>query len=149
MSAMSLPKLTPRLVVPDAGAAIDFYTQVFGAHEIERYATPAGRVVHAAISIDDAILSLVDEEPDQNNESPQRLGGSAVILTLLVDDPDAVAARAVELGAEIVFEVADQFYGHREGRFVDPFGHLWIVTRVTAELTPEQIQEGVDSFEDC
>ena len=145
---MSHPKLTPRLVVPDAGVAIAFYTQVFGAHEIERYSAPDGRVVHAAISIDGAIVSLVDEEPDRNNVSPQRLGGSAVILTLVVDDPDGVAARAVEHGASMVFEVADQFYGHREGRLEDPFGHLWIVTRVIAKLTPEEIQEGVDSFED-
>ena len=50
-------------------------------------------------------------------------------LELVVDDPDAVAARAVDAGFELMFPVADQPYGWRQGRVVDPYGHHWLVGR--------------------
>jgi PhnB protein len=52
-----------------------------------------------------------------------------VRLHLTVADPDAVAAQAVEAGATLMFAVADQPYGWRQGRVVDPFGHHWLVGR--------------------
>jgi PhnB protein len=42
-----------------------------------------------------------------------------------VDDPDAVFARAVAAGASVVHPVADQSYGWRVGRLLDPFEHHW------------------------
>ena len=46
-------------------------------------------------------------------------------LVMVVDDPDAAFARAVKAGAKVVSAVADQPYGWRVGRVVDPFGHHW------------------------
>lgn len=138
------PILTPRLIVPNTGEAIAFYQQAFGATEVERYATPSGQVVHAAISIRGAIVSLADAHEDWYPK--QRPEGSPVLLTLLCDDPANVAARAKEHGATIIIPVADQFYGHREGRIRDPFGHLWILSKVVKTLSPEEIQRGVDDF---
>jgi PhnB protein len=126
--------LTPRLVVEDASAAIDFYTEVFGALETERVRDPeSGRMVHAAVSIRGAVLTLTDEHRPWHNDAPRSLGGSPVILQLEVDDPDAVAKRAVARGARVVFPIADQPYGRREGRIADPFGHLWIVGKTIAK----------------
>lgn len=62
------------------------------------------------------------------------------MLNLVVDDVDALGERLLAAGAETIIPIADQFYGHREGRFRDPFGHLWIVTAITEKLTPEQIR---------
>jgi PhnB protein len=45
-----------------------------------------------------------------------------------------------------VIPVADRFYGHREGRIRDPFGHLWILSKPIEEMSPEDIQRGVDEF---
>ena len=42
----SPPPLTPRLVVSGADAAIAFYTRVFDAKLIERFADGDGHVVH-------------------------------------------------------------------------------------------------------
>ena len=39
----------------------------------------------------------------------------------------------VSAGAEVVFGIADQFYGRREGRLRDPFGHLWIISQGAVE----------------
>lgn len=141
---MTHPKLTPRLVVRDAASAIRFYTQAFGAEERERFAMPEGPIVHAAIAIDGAVVALKDAS--HGDVGPDALGGTPVILQLLCDDPDAVCERAVALGAEVVFPIEDQFYGHREGRIRDPFGHLWILTRVVREMTPAEIQRAVDAF---
>lgn len=132
--------LTPRLVVEDADRAIDVYREAFGAELLERMATPDGTVVHAALSIDGAVFSLTEHNPGSRNVAPRHLGGSPVILNLLVPDADAVGAALVAAGGTVIFPIADQFYGHREGRIEDPFGHMWIISTVIEKLTPAQIE---------
>ena len=138
------PVLTPRLIVSSSANAIAFYEKVFGAKELERYTSPEGLVVHAAISIRGAVLSLADAHDDWY--PPERPEGSPVLMTLMCDDPDAVAERAERHGAKILIPVADRFYGHREGRIRDPFGHLWILSRVSKTMTSTEIQRGVDDL---
>jgi PhnB protein len=138
---MTRVTLTPRLVVRGADDALEFYRRAFGARIEERYTDDSGRVVHAAFSIRGAVLALTEEHRDWNNDAPASLGGSAVILNLVVDDVDAVGKRLEAAGAEVIFPIADQPYGHREGRLRDPFGHLWILTKIVEELTPDQIRE--------
>lgn len=133
--------LTPRLVVRGADAALRFYSQVFGARVLERYADDAGHVVQAALTFEGVTLTLTEERREWNNDAPVSLRGSPVILNLVVDDADAVGARLVAAGAEVVFPIADQYYGHREGRLRDPFGHLWIITTVIRHVPPEEIQK--------
>ncbi len=133
-------RITPRLVVEDADAALSFYREALGAEIVERYADPDGRVVHAAFTLGEVTVSVTSARREWNNDAPTTLGGSPVILNLVVDDVDALAKRFLDAGAEVVFPLADQFYGHREGRFRDPFGHLWILTTIVERLTPEQIE---------
>ena len=135
-----MTQLTPRLIVAGADRAIEFYRAAFGAELSERYVDDTGQVVHAALTIGSAIIALTEERPEWHNVAPTSLGGSPVMLNLVVDDVDALGESLLAAGAENVIPIADQFYGHREGRFRDPFGHLWIVTKITEELTPEQIR---------
>lgn len=136
--------LTPRLIVSSSADAIRFYETVFGAEEVERYANPEGVVIHAAVSIRGALVTMADAVEGWYPES--RSEGSPILLTLNCDDPDAVAKRAEESGATIVIPVADRFYGRREGRICDPFGHLWILSRpLEGTPSPEDIQRGVDN----
>jgi PhnB protein len=132
--------LTPRLVVRRAEDALKFYARVFDARVEARHAEPDGHVVNAEFSIGELTIELTEEKRDWNNVSPESLGGSPVILNLVVDDVDEVARRLTAAGAEVVFPVADQFYGQRAGRFRDPFGHVWIVATVIEQLTPDEIQ---------
>ncbi|MGH3663478.1 MAG: VOC family protein [Micromonosporaceae bacterium] len=120
-------KLSPRLVVRGASQAIDYYRRTLGAKEIARYDDDAGKVAHSELSIGDNVFMVKDE--DEVDRSPGVVGGSPVILTLQVDDADAVAARMVEAGGAIVFPIEDQEYGSRAGRVVDPYGHLWILNQ--------------------
>jgi PhnB protein len=120
--------LTPMLTVRDAASAISFYERAFGATERERLTTPAGQIV-AEMDIDGHPFFVVDENPEAFNISPQALGGTTVRISLIVEDPDASAARAIEAGATEVFAVGDQPYGMRQGRVADPYGHHWLLGR--------------------
>jgi PhnB protein len=64
----------------------------------------------------------------------------------MVDDPDAVVARAVERGAEVIMPVADMFWGARYGKIRDPFGHEWGINQQLEELTAEEEQARADKF---
>jgi len=69
----------------------------------------------------------VDENPPAFNVSPTTLGGTSVRMSLIVEDPDAVAAQAIAAGGKLIFPVADQPYGMRQGRIADPEGHHWLI----------------------
>jgi len=64
----------------------------------------------------------------------------------MVEDPDATLAEAEKAGGKVLFPVADQFYGFRSGRFQDPFGHVWIVSKVLEELSPKEMQKRMDAM---
>lgn len=82
----------------------------------------------------------VTEEDATHNVSQEALGGSGSLLTLVVDDPDAVAEAMVDGGARVLIPVEDRYYGRREGRLRDPFGHLWILSRQVEDLSPDEIR---------
>jgi PhnB protein len=124
--------ITPMLTVRNAEAAIDFYMRAFGAVEHERLTTPTGQIV-AQLSIDDDRFFVVDENPDAFNLSPETLAGTTVRMSLVVEDPDTTAARAIAAGATEIFPVADQPYGMRQGRVGDPSGHHWLIGAPLAE----------------
>jgi PhnB protein len=116
------------LTVADAASAIRFYERAFGAAERERLTTPTGQIV-AEMEIDGDPFFVVDENPEAFNLSPGSLGGTTVRISLIVEDPDASAARAIDAGATEVFAVDDQPYGMRQGRVADPYGHHWLLGR--------------------
>src|SRR5262245_34120847 len=116
--------IAPLLSVRRGASAIEFYQRAFGAKELFRVTDNIGAVV-AQLSVEGAEFWLADESPKHSNFSPESLGGSSVRMVLIVEDPDAVFARAVSAGATVVWPVADQSYGWRVGRLADPFGHHW------------------------
>ena len=91
---------------------------------MSRIENDTGEVV-ARLSIEGAEFWLADESPEHANFSPETLGGGSVRMILVTEDPDKLFARSVAAGAKVVSEVADQPYGWRLGRVVDPFGHHW------------------------
>jgi PhnB protein len=123
---VSASSLTPMLTVKNAAAAIEFYRDAFDAVEQERFTAPTGHVV-AEMAIDGLRFFVVDENPEAFNLSPTSLDGTTVRINLIVDDPDATAARAVGAGASEIFPVSDQPYGFRQGRVADPDGHHWLI----------------------
>jgi PhnB protein len=136
-----LGTVTPRLVVDDGAAAIDFYTRAFGAEEIgERFTGPDGEVIHAELRIGDSVLMITGESGDDvPARSPASLGGVTTIFATYWEDVDAAWERAVGAGAEVIYPLADQFYGERGGRVRDAFGHQWMLSQVIEHVSPEEM----------
>jgi PhnB protein len=54
----------------------------------------------------------------------------AVVAEIAIDGCRVgLATEAPGLGTSLMFPVADQPYGLRQGRVVDPFGHHWLIGR--------------------
>ena len=128
------------LAISGASEAIEFYKQVFGAQELGRFPAPDGKVGHAELKIGDTVVMLADEYPDMGYVGPQALGGSPVSLMLYVKDVDQVFQNAVELGAETLRPVENQFYGDRNGTLKDPFGHIWTIGTHVEDVTEVEME---------
>ena len=111
------------LSVRKGKSAIEFYRAAFGAEERFRIESETGDVV-ARLAVEGAEFWVADESPENQNFSPESLGGGSVRMVMVVEDPDGAFQRAVTAGATLVWPVSDQ-YGWRIGRIVDPFGHHW------------------------
>jgi uncharacterized glyoxalase superfamily protein PhnB len=132
--------LTPHLVVRDAARAIDFYRRAFGAEEVLRLCGPDGEIAHAELRLGEASLYLNEEAREEQELSPESLGGAAVSLHLYVPDVDVAYARAVSAGAMPRARVEDMFWGERYGTVRDPFGHEWALATRTEKLSPDEIR---------
>lgn len=138
------PSLSPAIAVRDAAVAIAFYEKAFGAKERFRLIDPeSGKIGHAEIEINDGVLMIADEYP-QYNKTPETLGGVSAKFLINCTDVDAAFARAVEAGAEVIMPPTDQFYGHRDGKLRDPFGHEWMLTQQVSDVSPEEMQRRWD-----
>jgi PhnB protein len=133
------PQVVPYLCVEGADAAIEFYRTVFGATERMRMAEPDGRIGHAELQIGTAVVMLSDEFPDLGVLAPKSVGGTPVTMNLYVEDVDDVFGRAIGAGATVLSAVENQFYGDRNGRFQDPFGHRWSVATHVEDVSPEDM----------
>jgi PhnB protein len=120
--------ISPMLSVRNGAKAIEFYKTAFGAEELFRIGEE-GKGVVAQMSVGGAEFWLADEAPEFLNFSPESLaelrGGCTVRMVMVVNDPDAVFARAVGAGGKVISPVEDKEYGWRVGRIADPFGHHW------------------------
>lgn len=135
-------RVRPKLVVAGADDALAFYEAVLGARTVSRF-TMGGAVVLAELELPGGDTVQV-KDADEHDPAPQGRG-VGVVLDVLCDDPDRVMALAVGHGARPVFEVADQPYGARQGRFRDPFGHEWIVG-TPVSMTAAEIQAALDAW---
>ena len=118
--------LAPMLSVRNGAQAVTFYQKAFGAEVLFRIDESSSI---AQLRVEGSEFWVTEESPEHQNYSPETLGGSTVRLILTVANPDAVFARALAAGATEVWPVADQRYGWRVGRLVDPQGHTWEVGR--------------------
>jgi PhnB protein len=129
----------PYLRVDDAARAIAFYVSVFGATEVVRLVEPSGRVAHAELRLGDASLMLSDEYPEYGLLGPRARGGCTAALQLYVTDVDAICAAAVAAGGTLMKPPAEDPFGDRAAKLVDPCGHEWLVATRMAEVTPAEM----------
>lgn len=118
--------ITPYICVHDAAAAIDWYTEYFGA-SVRNVIPWEGRIGHAEIDVGGAVFYLSDEAHDLGVYAPERDGSrSSVSIVIQVAVVDAFVERAARGGA-VVQRPIEEAHGSRSAWLVDPFGHRWNV----------------------
>ena len=129
----------PYLTVSDATSALNFYTRAFGAKELFRLPAPAGKIVHAEMSIGDSHLMLADESASGQTRSPRTLGGTTASVFLYVENVDAIVEQAIRAGAKQDMAPQDMFWGDRFAKVTDPFGHNWMLASHIEDVTTEEM----------
>ena len=109
--------------VPSAAAATRWYRSALGADVLWHLGSVVG------LSVAGAPFFLA--EPQGNGwAAPGEAGTTTVRIEVFTDDPDAFWERAVAAGAEGHDPVRDHempWGRHRQGGFIDPYGHRWLV----------------------
>lgn len=130
-AANSPSTVMPTLRYRDANAAIEWLCNVFGFTRHAVHPGPNNTVGHAELTLGGGIIMLgtgKDDEYGRGFKSPSEIGNvetrSAYIV---VNDADAVYARAKAQGGKIVRELQNTDYGSREFTVKDPEGHSWSV----------------------
>ncbi len=121
---MERPVISVMLAITDVPAAVSWYSEALGAKLLWSLGSVAG------LEIEGAPFFL--GEPANNGwESPEKLGITSTRVEVFCDDPDGFIERAVRLGAkgrQDTIRNHEAPWGiHRQGGFVDPFGHIWLV----------------------
>jgi uncharacterized glyoxalase superfamily protein PhnB len=140
MTANTIHEAFPYLRVRNAGAAIEFYKNAFGATEEMRLVEPSGRVGHAQLKFGSYTVMISDEHPEFGILGPEAYGGTGSSVHLHVQDVDAMTQLAVNAGAKLTMEPKDQFYGERAAKVLDPFGHEWLLGSHIEDVTTEEMQ---------
>jgi len=118
------PVISLMLAVPDVPGAIEWYERALGANVMWSLGSVAG------LEIAGAPFFLA--QPEKNGwESPSVIGTTTVRVEVFCDDPDSFVMRALKAGAsdknDPVRDHETPWGIHRQGSFIDPFGHLWLV----------------------
>lgn len=137
MSVKQIPEgyqqVIPYLVVPDGKAQMDFLINVLDGEELERMTTPDGSVVHGEVKVGDSVIMI-----GQAREASQVL---KTMVYVYVDDCDKYFNKAKEMGAKVVSELSDQFYGDRHGAVEDVNGNQWYIATLKEDLSSEELQK--------
>jgi PhnB protein len=123
----------PMLVCRDAASEIDFCKAAFGAVELSRRADADGTVVHATLTIGEALIFVHGEFPALGSRPPQLDGTSSVVIYVYLEDVDIAIDRAVAAGARVLIPVTNVSWGDLVGRIIDPSGHVWNVATRTKD----------------
>jgi uncharacterized glyoxalase superfamily protein PhnB len=112
------------LAVSDGPTAVAWYERALGATVLWSLGAVAG------LEIDGAAFFI--GEPERNGwESPLQLGLTTARVEVFCDDPDAFITKALAEGATGSLDDLRDHQApwgvHRQGHFVDPFGHIWLV----------------------
>jgi PhnB protein len=133
--------LTVHLIVKGAANYIDFLEKALGAKEIRRSPGPGGKLMHAQVQIGDSMLMFSDDFSEEMHQPPFATGRMPYVISLYVADADATWKQALDAGCEVVYPIADQFWGDRYGQVKDPYGVTWAIATHKEDPTPEEIME--------
>jgi len=146
-----LNSVSAHLLVNNGQQAVEFYKKAFGAALLYSSPLPGGAGIHAHLRIGKSMIMVTDGYPAERRPegwpaSPADLHATSVVIELVVEDADAAAKRAVDAGATIKLPIDTSFWGDRYGWVVDPFGHVWALTSLIEEITPDEVDKRMADF---
>ena len=111
------------LFVEDLAAAKGFYGRAFGLAVVFEDANSA------VFRFGDTMINLLDVAAAPELIAPATIApaavGSRLVLTVQVDDVDALCARLQANGVTLLNGPMDRPWGPRTASFQDPGGHIW------------------------
>lgn len=123
---MGTTVIHPILFYDDAPAALQWLHDAFGFEEMFRVPDDEGRITHAEMHLDGAIIMVGSSSAERGFVSPRDVGGKVTQhVNVYVPDPDGHHARAAAAGATITFPLEDKDYGGRGYSCKDLEGHHW------------------------
>jgi uncharacterized glyoxalase superfamily protein PhnB len=115
----------------NAPEAMEWLCRVFGFEKHAVHPGPDNTIMHAELTLGDGMIMLGSVPANAKSrfmKQPDEIGGAETrSANLIVNDADAVFARAKAAGAEIVFDIQAKPYGGRGFTCRDPEGHIWNV----------------------
>ncbi|MBM2618932.1 VOC family protein [Actinoplanes sp. LDG1-06] len=112
--------VTPYVAAKGAGRFLTFVEAAFGSEPARKVFNPDGTIGHAEITVGNSVVMAFDAAPGWPD--------MPALLSVYVDDVDAVFERAVAAGATVVTAVfTSRIVGDRGGRLRDPVGNIWWV----------------------
>lgn len=113
--------------VDDLNRSTTFYRTVFGESPV--YQDPSS----AVFGFGETVVNLLDVAEAPGLIAPANVAasgsGSRYLLSIWVEDVDAVAARLAGLGIALVNGPIDRDWGKRTACFADPDGTLWEIAQ--------------------
>ena len=129
MSQQSGGRIIPGMRYRDAPAAIEWLCRAFGFSRHLVVPDENGGIAHAQLTLGNGMIMLGsyrdDGEYDRLVRLPQDAGGSTQAAYIVVDDIEDHYRRAVDAGARVVCDLAEQDYGGKLYSALDPEGRLW------------------------
>ena len=121
--------IIPSMHYKDPEAMLTWLEGAFGfvPHFVAR--DDGGLIVHAQLTYGNSMVMI---GPDNHSGEfggllalPQKMGSTTQCPYIIVDDIDALYARAQAAGAEIIVPLHDEDYGGQGFGCYDPERHLW------------------------
>lgn len=115
------------LFVDDIDAAKAFYETVFSAETVYQDA------VSQVLKFSGAMVNLLDADQAPELVAPSPVtpsaAGARMLLTIRVDDVDAVCHELAQKGIALLNGPIDRPWGRRTAAFADPSGHVWEIAQ--------------------
>jgi uncharacterized glyoxalase superfamily protein PhnB len=115
--------IRPIIVTADLDRLLAFYTELLGARELMRFPDD-GPVFYVGLAVGDSELGL-SSDASVVGGAPGRM-----LLSIEVDDVDALLPRVAELGGTATSDANDMPWGQRVAHIKDPDGNVVNLTQL-------------------
>ena len=120
----------PIIRYQDAKKAIDWLCEAFGFEVFLEVPGSEGKIEHARLILEKNMVMIAslgrDGDYEKRFKAPTDINGVTQGVSIFLENPDEVYAKAIGAGAEIIDELADFHLGGRMFSCADIESHLWV-----------------------